>query len=79
MWRILSPNTEYNGITAGVTFVGGVGETDSDPSDYFQRHGYQVEALEVEALEVEALEADAAAAEADEKPAKKKTTAKDGK
>ena len=64
----------YNGITAGVTFVGGVGETDSDPSDYFQRHGYQVEALEVEALE-----ADAAAAEADEKPAKKKTTAKDGK
>ncbi|RHI94345.1 hypothetical protein DW139_07185 [Bifidobacterium adolescentis] len=74
MWRILSPNTEYNGITAGVTFVGGVGETDSDPSDYFQRHGYQVEALEVEALE-----ADAAAAEADEKPAKKKTTAKDGK
>lgn len=74
MWRILSPNTEYNGITAGVTFVGGVGETDSDPSDYFQRHGYQVEALEVEALEV-----DAAAAEADEKPAKKKTTAKDGK
>ena len=45
MWRILSPNTEYNGITAGVTFVGGVGETDSDPSDYFQRHGYQVEAL----------------------------------
>lgn len=68
MWRILSPNTEYNGITAGVTFVGGVGETDSDPSDYFQRHGYQVEALE----------ADAAAAEADEKPAKKKTTAKDG-
>ena len=74
MWRILSPNTEYNGITAGVIFVGGVGETDSDPSDYFQRHGYQVEALEVEALE-----ADAAAAEADEKPAKKKTTAKDGK
>lgn len=74
MWRILSPNTEYNGITAGVTFVGGVGETDSDPSDYFQRHGYQVEALEVEALE-----ADAAAAEADEKPAKKKTTAKAGK
>lgn len=74
MWRILSPNTEYNGITAGVTFVGGVGETDSDPSDYFQRHGYQVEALEAEALE-----ADAAAAEADEKPAKKKTTAKDGK
>lgn len=69
MWRILSPNTEYNGITAGVTFVGGVGETDSDPSDYFQRHGYQIEALE----------ADDTAEEADEKPAKKKTTAKDGK
>lgn len=68
MWRILSPNTEYNGITAGVTFVGGVGETDKEPSDYFQRHGYQIEALE----------ADDTAAEADEQPAKKKTTAKDG-
>lgn len=68
MWRILSPNTEYNGITAGVTFVGGVGETDEEPSDYFQRHGYQIEALE----------ADDTATEADEKPAKKKTTAKDG-
>lgn len=73
MWRILSPNTEYNGITAGVTFVGGVGETDSDPSDYFQRHGYQVEALEVEALEADAAERTGL------KPAKKKTTAKDGK
>lgn len=68
MWRILSPNTEYNGITAGVTFVGGVGETDKEPSDYFQRHGYRIEALE----------ADDTAAEADERPAKKKTTAKDG-
>lgn len=69
MWRIEAPNNEYNGVTAGVTFVGGVGETDKEPSDYFQRHGYQVEALE----------ADDAAAEADEQPAKKKTTAKDGK
>jgi hypothetical protein len=51
-----------------VTFVGGVGETDKEPSDYFQRHGYQIEALE----------ADDTAAEADEQPAKKKTTAKDG-
>lgn len=68
MWRILSPNTEYNDITAGVTFVGGVGETDKEPSDYFQRHGYQIEALE----------ADDTAAKAASKPAKKKTTAKDG-
>lgn len=35
MWRIEAPNNEYNGVTAGVTFVGGVGETDVDPSDYF--------------------------------------------
>lgn len=42
MWRIEAPNNEYNGVTAGVTFVGGVGETDVDPSDYFQRHGYTV-------------------------------------
>ena len=27
MWRIEAPNNEYNGVTAGVTFVGGVGET----------------------------------------------------
>ena len=42
MWRIEAPNSEYNGVTAGVTFVGGIGETDMDPSDYFQRHGYTV-------------------------------------
>lgn len=69
MWRILSPNTEYNGITAGVTFVGGVGETDVEPSDYFQRHGYTV--AEVQADEPSTV------ADADVKP-KKKTSAKDG-
>lgn len=51
MWRIEAPNNEYNGVTAGVTFVGGVGETDVDPSDYFQRHGYTV--AEVQARRTE--------------------------
>lgn len=69
MWRIHSPNPEYNGITAGVTFVGGVGETADEPSDYFQRHGYTVE-------EPENADTDE---QPDAKPAKKKTTAKDGK
>lgn len=68
MWRIEAPNNEYNGVTAGVTFVGGVGETDADPSDYFQRHGYTV--AEVQADEPSKV-ADAA------KP-KKKTSEKDG-
>ena len=67
MWRIEAPNNEYNGVTAGVTFVGGVGETDVDPSDYFQRHGYTV--AEVQADEPSTV-ADAA------KP-KKKTSAKE--
>ena len=68
MWRIHSPNKEYAGVTAGVTFVGGVGETTDEPSDYFQRHGYTVE-------ELESAEPDD---QPDAKPTKKKTTAKDG-
>lgn len=69
MWRIEAPNKEYAGVTAGVTFVGGVGETDVEPSDYFPRHGYTV--AEVQADEPSTV------ADADTKP-KKKTSAKDG-
>lgn len=68
MWRIEAPNNEYNGVTAGVTFVGGVGETDADPSDYFQRHGYTVDEVQ----------ADEPSTVADAATPKKKTSAKDG-
>lgn len=67
MWRIEAPNNEYNGVTAGVTFVGGVGETDVGPSDYFQRHGYTVAELPPIDARTEAVAA---------KP--KKTSEKDG-
>lgn len=70
MWRIEAPNNEYNGVTAGVTFVGGVGETDVEPSDYFQRHGYTV--ADVQADEPSAV------ADADAAKPKKKTSEKDG-
>ncbi len=79
MWRIEAPNNEYNGVTAGVTFVGGVGETDADPSDYFQRHGYTV--AEVQADEpstVAEVQADEPSTVADAATPKKKTSAKDG-
>ena len=67
MWRIEAPNNEYNGVTAGVTFVG---ETDVEPSDYFQRHGYTV--ADVQADEPSTV------ADADAAKPKKKTSAKDG-
>lgn len=48
MAKIYAPNKEYTGISAGVPFVTGVGETD-DPRllEWFRTHGYEVEAPEV--------------------------------
>lgn len=44
MAKILSPNKEYNGISASVTFVNGVGETNNPQLiDWFKSHGYTVE------------------------------------
>ncbi len=42
--KIKAPNREYNGISAGVTFINGVGET-SDPFiiGWFKERGYEVE------------------------------------
>ena len=44
MARIVAPNREYAGISAGVSFDGGTGSTD-DPRliDWFRAHGYGVE------------------------------------
>lgn len=44
MKKIIAPNTEYNGESAGVTFENGVGQTD-DPNliSWFKEHGYKVE------------------------------------
>lgn len=41
--KILSPNRSYTGISAGVDFLRGVGET-NDPNliDWFKEHGYSI-------------------------------------
>lgn len=43
---IKSPNQEYTGTSAGVTFVNGVGNTDTDNEnliEWFRERGYEVE------------------------------------
>lgn len=44
-YTIKSPNQKYNGVSASVAFVEGVGETDSDYiAAWFKSKGYKVEA-----------------------------------
>ena len=41
---IKSPNQEYTGTSAGVTFVNGVGNTDNENLiEWFRERGYEVE------------------------------------
>jgi hypothetical protein len=49
MVKILCPNKQYSGVSASVTFVNGVGETDNPQLiDWFKSHGYNVEGSEPE-------------------------------
>lgn len=51
MAQIIAPNKDYNGESASVTFVKGVGETsDAYLVEWFKEHGYTV--IEDEAAEV---------------------------
>lgn len=51
MAQIIAPNKDYNGESASVTFVKGVGETsDAYLIEWFKTHGYTV--IEDEATEV---------------------------
>ena len=44
MAKIYAPNKEYTGMSAGVSFCDGVGETDTPRIiDWFKKHGYRVE------------------------------------
>lgn len=44
MARIIAPNKEYAGVSAGVSFTGGEGHTDNAYLiDWFRSHGYQVD------------------------------------
>ncbi len=49
MAKIFAPNKQYNGISAGIPFLMGVGETtDSYLIDWFKSKGYDVEEPEDE-------------------------------
>lgn len=88
MAQIIAPNKDYNGESASVTFVKGVGETsDAYLIEWFKEHGYTViedEAAEVrpevppvapETAETEAeAEAEDAAEQVEEVPEKPKRT-----
>lgn len=42
--KVIAPNRDYTGVSASVTFVGGVGETDNPHLiRWFKDHGYTVE------------------------------------
>lgn len=44
MTKIFAPNKEYTGMSAGVSFCNGVGETDTPRIiEWFKSHGYCVE------------------------------------
>lgn len=80
MAQIIAPNKDYNGESASVTFVKGVGETsDAYLIEWFKEHGYTViddEATEVQpvaseeapATDVEAGEPSEETQETQEKP-----------
>ena len=63
MAQIIAPNKDYNGESASVTFVKGVGETsDAYLIEWFKEHGYTViedEAAEVPPAEPETVEPEA--------------------
>ena len=49
MAKIYAPNEEYTGVSAGVYFVKGVGETEDDHLiEWFKEKGYKVEEEEQE-------------------------------
>lgn len=56
MVKVLAPNKQYSGLSAGVMFVNGIGETDNEHLlQWFEEKGYIVERPEV--TEDEALAA----------------------
>jgi len=44
MAKIIAPNKQYNGVSAGVAFTNGTGESDNPVLlDWFKSKGYEVE------------------------------------
>ncbi|MEK4512865.1 hypothetical protein [Paenibacillus sp. FSL K6-2524] len=53
MAKVIAPNKEYTGLSAGVAFANGVGETDNTHLlEWFESKGYEVEQLEPEQEEI---------------------------
>jgi len=49
MAKVIAPNQQYNGLSAGVMFINGVGETDNPHLlEWFESKGYTVEYTETE-------------------------------
>lgn len=74
MAKIIAPNKAYNGISASVPFVEGVGETtDAHLIEWFRTHGYEVvEESAAESVEEIAQEvAEEQAEEPEVKPVKR--------
>lgn len=64
MAQIIAPNKDYNGESASVTFIKGVGETsDAYLIEWFRTHGYTV--TEDEATEVQPVAPETAETEED--------------
>lgn len=88
MSKVYTPVKNYNGISAGISFRDGVGETDSPHLlDWFWKHGYRVEEKGDSSVHTEepeqdfntdetGLELDPDTEEPEEKPVSKKRTAK---
>ncbi len=69
MAKIFCPNKQYSGVSATVTFVNGVGETDKPHLiDWFKSKGYKVEEpADGEGSELEDMDVDELKAYAEEK------------
>jgi hypothetical protein len=72
MSKVIAPNTEYSGLSAGVMFVNGIGQTE-DPHllEWFGEKGYLIEA-DQDAEEAKAAEAAKKEAEKQLKALRKK-------
>jgi hypothetical protein len=58
--KVKSPNPNYDGISAGVRFVSGEGETEDEGAlAYFKRAGYLLEEAKLDSLSVAELKAHA--------------------
>ena len=68
MYKIMAPNEEYTGISAGVSFSNGIGLTGKDSIiPWFEEHGYKVEEIKDEAKSIDDMTVEELKAYAEEK------------